>query len=638
VGRDPFDVSWPLEPDETIASFYDGVEDETVELIAHERMEAEPQDAEDLAVRPSPRRSTWTDAEDHLETMSPPHAAGFGLPERVALDARKPVRSSRRENPRQVVRRRLASGCVSSCLALLLLALVGVSVFYLRSNVEQPGSGQANSVELQPTPVTPLAQVQSSRPTPTPTATPGRGGNSAYHGPPDPQATPTPKYGPAATATPSFAPTMVPTIGPTQVPTSPVGPPTPSATSMPPTVTLIPRPTTTTVASAGSLTFTDQSQQFSGPATLTGCPSGCSFPTESVNGSTQEGAWQSATGYSPQTQLSGSVSIFYECTAGVTCSGKPIYFVGAVSGGGYTCPVNRRMPAGTSFTIGCTLYVSSPSSLPAYTIAGRLDNIGGDSTLYLQWYNQNAFYGNGYTYVTQADCNNALTAAANDGWTWISATWNSASNGKIVARTSSNSENGWTCWPQVGAQANGTTGTLDAYISNGLVYAPSDAINAAHTALAAAQPAGWNWIYTSPACYPTTAWVSGNSVGANCEDSALAVYPWSSGDKAGLAQSVAGQSISAAESICNGYAHVAGNCVASSNSGNTMPPPADWQAISVSPRNPPNPWGSAVVSPSPTGIGIAFQSPLPPLSLALLSASCLGVLWRRHRRVRKGGA
>ena len=544
-------------------------------------------------------------------------------------------------------RRRWFSGCALFLVFALLLLPLGGFLIVLRSNTFQTGSGIADGVELHPTPVAPLVQRTTALPnkTPQPTATPQTKTNTPNR-PPDPQATPSPRTHPTAptptaaprstgqpTPTTAIVPTPVPTqaqtTGPTAVPqptaTTPAQPATPTATLAPPTPTA-----TAVIASAGTLTFTDQSQQVSNPADMSGCPSGCTFGTQPVSGGTQEATTWNASGYQ-QTTLSGTVTVTMVCAGSAPPCLFPVY-VGAVYGGSYGCTVDQTLTHyGQYITVNCSINTSSPSFLPANTISGTalFPSEGGNNQEVS--YTSSAFQGSGYHYVTQGDCQNALAYVEDQGWAWVQNTWNSAANGNIVARSYSDSEYNQSC-PQGAIVANDIFNvSVDASISNGLIYNPSGPSNAAQAELNGAIPAGWNVPYRSAACYPTTVGVSVNNVTASCQDSALATYPWSQGDMNGLAQAVAGQSLSQAASTCNGWAHVAGNCKASSNAGGSMPPPASWQSITITPQNPPNPFGGADVGgPSLPATALLGTPVLPFLSLFLLGVGCVGVLRRRQ--------
>jgi hypothetical protein len=522
----------------------------------------------------------------------------------------------------QQTRRRLATGCSALCIALILLALSATALIYLRPVVEQPGSGQAIGVEIHATPETPLAQVQSLQATATATkqttATPGSGKQHDPH------------------ATPTTGPTPVPTSQPTATP-KPSPPPT--ATPKPPS------PTPTLTPGHGTLTFIDQSERWSSPATLTGCPSGCVFATKSVAASTRESATRSATGRTIQTQLTGNFDIAGRCSNG---PGNPCHltlYVSNICGDGICCPIDQYFSGGEEVNgVPCTVHVSSPTFIPAGALDGQAQRVGPDGTLTVSW-SSSAFTGNGgRPYVSQADCNSGLNVVKGLAANWIASTWASASSGNIVARSYSSRESGQSCFPGVGTIASSFTASVSVSISNGLVYNPSGPINAAKAALTSAAPGGsWDWIYTSPACSPTTLSVSGNNVTASCRDSGLVVWTWSASDKAVLAQAVAGQTLQSAQAICNGWAHVAGNCVATSDASNHMPPPSDWQAIVINPQNPPNPFSSSTASAnavraptqraeSSTGtLVVGLDVLLALLGLLLLCAGGIGLSARRRR-------
>ena len=657
--NDPFALSWPVQPDQILSDEPEpeggargGREEERAPQV---RLPSQPFVAADqwlTTATPQLRRRTWMDDEDDeamLPFLGDAAAAAEAEPAAVAASAAPSPAATQGQRRR----RKLAMSWTSLCIALSLLLFIGyLSTIYLRSNVQQPGSGIANGVDLHPTPVlSPLAQrstpVPTATPKPTPTTPAGAGQKKS-----DPRATPAPGTHPAAptptasgtkgppvqaTATPVIVPTPVPTTSPTGGPT-PVPQPTattapfPTATTMPPTPTPIPQPTATTVASAGSLAFTDQSEQVASPATWTGCPGGCSFGTQPVNTSTHESQWFGVSGVVAQTELSGTIdisimcSIFpQQCLADIT--------IGNVSGGGISCPIDDTFSGGDADgSDPCTAYVSSPTYLAPGAISGSVSKVGSKGVLTVSW-TSSAFYGNGGArYETQNDCNNALNVVASAGWSWLSSTWSGVANGNIVAQNPSEAVNGWLCYPGVGTITNSFQASVNASMSNGLVYNPAGPSNAAAAGLRAQFPAGWNDTYNSAGCYPSTVSVSGTTVVASCQDSALLTYAWTAGDMAGLAQAVAGQGIGAAEATCNGSAHVAGNCVATSN-GHDMPVNAG--SITVSPQAPGNPFGSADIG---GGGGVlsadttAWINLLPLTSVALLCVGCTGEFRRRRRK------
>jgi hypothetical protein len=393
------------------------------------------------------------------------------------------------------------------------------------------------------------------------------------------------------------------------------------------------------------LTFTDQSEKWSNPADMSGCPSGCTFVTKPVSASTHESTTRNTTGRTTQTQLSGSFDLAGRCSNG---PGNPCNLsltVASICGDGICCPINVTIGGGEEVNgVGCTVNTSSPTFIAAGALDGQKQRVGPRGTLTVSWTNS-AFTGNGgRPYVSQADCNNGLSVVRNEAASWIASTWSSASSGDVIARSYTESETGASCFPGVGTIASSFTASLNVSITNGLVYNPYGPINAAKAELTAAAPgAPWNWIYTSPACFPRTISVSGNDVTAACQDSGLAVWTWSASDKAGLAQAVAGQTLQSAQSICNGWVHVAGNCVATSDASNHMPPPSNWQAIVISPQNPGDPF-SASVSASARAIGAVVRSSrlssgavaglyvvLTLLGLLLLGAGGIGFLAHRRR-------
>ena len=636
MGRDPRYISWSLAPDEQLGTLE--FEDE----IQSSESEPEPPTPHEPRKPSRPlKRITFLNADEEEPTL-----ASYAAPTLMSAGAASPIPLERPSavstGPRQ--RRRWFTGCAWFLVSLLLLMpLIGFFVV-LRSNAFQSGSGTADGVELHPTPVAPLVQRTSPLPgkTPQPTATPQSTTHSRNR-PPDPQATPTLRprgSAPTPTSAPSgkgqptpttvIVPTFVPTSGPTSVPqpsttasaqpTATAIPPTPPPTSVPATPTA-----TSASASSGTLTFTDQSQQISNPAGMTGCPSGCTFGTQPVAGSTHVATTWNASGRT-QTALSGTVMVVLTPLSGIVPS-FDTYFVSTVSGNGWTCPVNQSVVAYNQLTVNCSFGVSHPTSLPANTIAGQ-EVVNSDQD-FLNFHSS-AFSGNSVPQVTQGDCQNALAFVENQGWAWVQNTWNGATNGNIVARSFTDGESNQSC--PVGAVVPNDifNVSVDAQISNGLVYSPSGPSNAAQAELNAALPGGWNVPYRSAACYPTTIGVSGNTVTASCQDSALATYPWSQSDLNGLAQAVAGQSLSQATSSCNGWAHVAGNCSATSDAGGSMPPPSAWQSISVNPQNPPNPFGGADVGTGLPAMALLGNPVIPFLSLVLLGFGCAGVLRRRQ--------
>ena len=640
MGRDPRYISWALAPDEQLGTLE--FEDEIQQPVPqpeppalHVPLHAPPESSRPL------RRITFLNADEEE-----PNAASYAGPTLMSAGAGAPVPfeqlSAVSSGSRQ--RRRWFTGCAWFLVSILvLMPLIGFFVV-LRSNAFQSGSGTADGVELHPTPVAPLVQRTIPLPgkTPQPTATLQSTTHSPNR-PPDSQATPTPRphvSAPTPTSAPSgkgqptptavIVPTSVPTSGPTAVPQpSTTASAQPTATAIPPTPIATPVPATPTATSAsastGTLTFTDQSQQVSNSADMTGCPSGCTFGTQPVSGSTHVATTWNASGRT-QTALSGTVQVVLTPLNGAVPS-FDTYFVGTVTGNGWGCPINQTVIAYNQLTVNCSFGVSHPNSLPANTISGQ-EVVNSDRD-FLN-YNSSAFSGNSVPQVTQGDCQNALAFVENQGWAWVQNTWNGATNGNIVARSFTDGESNQSC--PVGAIVPNDifTVSVDAQISNGLVYSPSGPSNAAQAEVNAALPGGWNVPYRSAVCYPTTVGVSGNTVTASCQDSALATYPWSQSDLNGLAQVVAGQSLSQATSTCNGWAHVAGNCSATSDAGGSMPPPSAWQSISVNPQNPPNPFGGADIGGGLPATALLRNPVLPFLSLALLVFGCAGVLRRRQ--------
>jgi hypothetical protein len=360
-----------------------------------------------------------------------------------------------------------------------------------------------------------------------------------------------------ATETPSVASTATGaghSATPTQLASS--GTPTPTATAIA-VLTPTPDPRFTTVA------FLVASQQISSPGGITACPSGCNIPGQSYTNYQTFSVSNVQSTFFPQTKVTGTIKA---TNVSATKNWQANNFV--FSGNGYSCdPQDVFVPAGSSANFPCTVHITSPSSVPAGTIAG---SVSGTSVTYT---NPQALNGDAHWQVTAGDCGNAIADTQNQGTPWGTSWVNSQlSSGWQLAHSPPDF-----FWSDGQCPQNQQIQYFDAssvtHVSDA-AFNPADARSLASTRLNGQVPSGYTLKPGSATtCNPSVMNLSGATISLTCSDSGLAILTWTESMKAQLAASVAGKSQSQALDICNHTSGVKpGSCVITINGGSATLP------------------------------------------------------------------
>jgi hypothetical protein len=318
---------------------------------------------------------------------------------------------------------------------------------------------------------------------------------------------------------------------------------------------------------AAVITLTAASQHLTAASDLTSCPSGCDLTGQTYSASRPFSKQASATQI-PQTALSGTIHASNAGPGDWSVSGY------SFSGGGFTCnPRTITLPQGTSANYSCFISASSPSTVPAGTIAGTASD-----SPHVTYSQPTALQGNGSYQVTSADCQAALNdTKTNQGVAWA-ASWQS---GQAIpggwqwaksAPSTSFSNDSCPVNQQQASQFNFTASSTTTASNN--AYNPAAAQSLAKARLNSQLPSGYAWKSGNPsACSATVKTSGGTSVTLACPASGTAVYAWTDTLKAELRAKLLGKSKDDAVAACNSTPGVQANsCAVTLHDGATSLP------------------------------------------------------------------
>jgi hypothetical protein len=296
---------------------------------------------------------------------------------------------------------------------------------------------------------------------------------------------------------------------------------------------------------AAVVAFTAASQRLTFTNDLTSCPGGCDVVGQTYSAS-QTFSKQASASQIQQTALSGTIHV---SNAGPGDWSVSNY---SFSGGGYSCnPRNIYLVQGASANYSCFISVSSPSSLPAGTIAGTAS--GSPNVTYTQ---PAALQGNGSYQVTSADCQAALNDTKNtQGASWAASwqTGQSIPGGWQWAKSAPNTAFSNDSCPVNQQQANPFTFTASSVTTaSNNAYSPAAAQSLAKSQLNGQLPSGYAWRGGDPSsCAVSVKGSSGNKVTLACPAAGTAVYAWTDALKADLAAKLLNKSKDDALAACN---------------------------------------------------------------------------------------
>ncbi len=307
---------------------------------------------------------------------------------------------------------------------------------------------------------------------------------------------------------------------------------------------------------AAVVTLTAATQQLTAAGDLTSCPSGCDLTGQTYSASRTFSKQASATQI-PQTVLSGTI---HASNAGPGDWSASNY---RFTGGGFTCnPRNIYLVQGTSADYSCFISASSPSTVPAGTIAGTAS--ASPNVTYTQ---PAALQGNGSYQVTSADCQASLNdTKTNQGVAWA-ASWQSGQSipgGWQWATSAPTTSFGNDSCPVNQQQAGPFTFTASSSTTaSNNAYNPAAAQSLAKARLNSQLPSGYAWKSGDPsACSVTVKTSSGTSVTLACPASGTAVYVWTDALKAELRAKLLGKRKDDALAACNSTPGVQANSCA----------------------------------------------------------------------------
>ncbi len=351
---------------------------------------------------------------------------------------------------------------------------------------------------------------------------------------------------------------------------SPIGKPTtagaPTATpTVQGTPTDTPSPTPIPPPTAATVTLSPATKSVSGSGSMTSCPSGCNITGNSYSHSENHTSAQFSASNVVQTELDGTITVTNNNSTGSWDVSSHNF-----AGGAYYCTVyNISLIHGGTNTYACTIYVGTPTSLPAHTISAAKDS----QFSYISYDQPNPLIGNGGYTVLQSDCD----AAEADAKSPYSQTWannyiagQSIPSGWVLALSQPRfSLTNLTC--PLG-QHQSTSFTFTASVTanvNDAAYNPGAAQSLAGARRDNALPSGYLWVSGSRGgCNPTVTNVaSNNKVTLNCSASGTAYVNWTDSTKASLSAAVAGQLKTKALDICNHANGVRSNSCAISITG-----------------------------------------------------------------------
>jgi len=317
------------------------------------------------------------------------------------------------------------------------------------------------------------------------------------------------------------------------------------------------------------ITLTAASQHLTTAGDLTSCPSGCDLTGQTYSASRTFSKQASATQI-PQTALSGTIHVIN--TGSVDWG--PISY--QFKGGEFTCnPRTISLAAGASANYSCFISLSSPSTVPAGTIAGTAST--SPNVTYSQ---PAALQGNGSYQVTSADCQAELNdTKTNQGAAWA-ASWQSGQSipggwqWAKSAPTTSFSNDSCPVNQQQASQFTFIASSTTTASNN--AYNPAAAQSLTKARLNSQLPSGYAWKSGDPsACSVTVKTSGGTSVTLACPASGTAVYAWTDTLKAELRAKLLGKSKDDAVAACNSTPGVQANsCAITLRDGATSVPDA----------------------------------------------------------------
>jgi hypothetical protein len=305
---------------------------------------------------------------------------------------------------------------------------------------------------------------------------------------------------------------------------------------------------------AAVVAFTAANQRLTYTNDLTSCPSGCDGVGQTY-GASQTFSKQASASQVTQTALSGTIHVVNNSSGDWSVSNY------SFSGGGYSCnPRTVNVLAGGQANYSCFISVSSPSSLPAGTIAGT----AAPNVTFTQ---PAALVGNGFYQVTSADCQAALNdTKSNQGVAWatswqsgqsIPSGWQWAKSAPSTAFSNDSCPSG----QQQASPFNFTASSTTTASNN--AYNPSAAQSLARSRLNGQLPSGYAWKSGDPSsCAVTVKGSSGSKVTLACAAAGTAVYAWTDALKADFAAKLLSKSKDDALAVCNSAPGVQANSCA----------------------------------------------------------------------------
>ncbi len=296
---------------------------------------------------------------------------------------------------------------------------------------------------------------------------------------------------------------------------------------------------------AAVVTFTAANQHLTFTNDVTSCPSGCDVVGQTYSAS-QTFSKQSPASQIPQTALSGTIHVVNNGPGDWSVSSY------SFSHNGYSCnPRNIYLVDGASANYSCFISATSPSSLPAGTIAGTA-SVSPNVT----FTQPAALVGNGSYQVTSADCQAALNdTKTNQGVAWA-ASWQSSQSipsGWQWAKSAPSTAFSNDSCPSGQQQATSFNFTASSVTTAGNnAYNPAATQSLAKSRLNGQLPSGYAWHSGDPSgCAVAVKSTSGSKVTLTCPATGSAVYAWTDSLKANLIAKLLSKSKDDALAACN---------------------------------------------------------------------------------------
>jgi hypothetical protein len=296
---------------------------------------------------------------------------------------------------------------------------------------------------------------------------------------------------------------------------------------------------------AAVVAFTAANQRLAYSNDLNSCPSGCDVVGQTY-GASQTFSKQAPASQIPQTALSGTIHVVNNGPGDWSVSNY------SFSGGGYSCnPRNIYLVQGASSNYSCFISASSPSSIPAGTIAGTAS-----SSPNVTFTQPAAMQGNGSYQVTSADCQAALNDTKNSQGVAWAASWQSSQSipgGWQWAKSAPSTAFSNDSCPSGQQQASpfNFTASSTTTASNN-AYNPSAAQSLAKSRLNGQLPSGYAWKSGDPSsCAVTVKGSAGSKVTLACAAAGTAVYAWTDALKADLIAKLLSKNKDDALAACN---------------------------------------------------------------------------------------